>query len=480
MYESKLTASLRYLNVYELSAFEKFLQSPYFNQNEKILNFYGILLPFLKPGKEIRHDKFEIWEKLFGKEDFNDKNFRRLNSDLLRLLEKFIAQQVYDRNEVMHANHLMDGVSKKGIVNMFSSTLSAAERLSERHFNRNSEYYHQLFMLEKKRFNLTTEYEKKSKKKSRYNILNIKEISDNIDVYYLAEKLRLIAVLYSFRRIMKIETDLNFTDEIVKMVESLEYEKYPPLAIYYRILLTLREGNNLEHYDKLKELIAKYIHLFPEAEAEDIYESALNYCISKVNSGLSQFFDEILNLYKGMINNDILKYKDNIDPTAYRNIVISAIRVKDFKWAEWFIEAYKGKLDEKYRDNAVTFNLARLYYYKRELEKVKRYLRDVEFDDLGYELSAKAMLIATYYDTDDFTPLYSLLDSFYVFLNRNKKSIPEQRRRNYILLIKFVKKLMSINIHDKTAVQKLRDQIEASGDIPDKQWLLDRVSVYEK
>ena len=480
MNDSKLIASLRYLNVYELTAFEKFMSSPYFNQNEKILEFYRIILPFLKSGKEIKHDKLSIWEELYGNEVFNDKNFRRLNSDLLRLLERFIAQQVYDRNEVMHSNNLLEGVSKKSIFNMYNSTLSAAERLSERHLNRNSEYYHQQFILEKKRFNFTTEYEKKSKKKSKYNILNIKEISDNIDVYYLAEKLRLIAVLHSFRRIMKIETDLDFTEEIVKMVESIEYDKYPPIAIYYRILLALRDGDNLEHYDKLKELISKYIHLFPEAEAEDIYESALNYCISKVNSGVSQFFDEILNLYKGMISNDILKYKDNIDPTAYRNIVISAIRVKDYNWAEWFIETYKGKLDEKYRDNAVTFNLARLYYYKDELEKVKKYLRDVEFDDLGYELSAKAMLIATYYDTDDFTPLYSLLDSFYVFLNRNKKSIPEQRRRNYILLIKFVKKLMSINIHDKSTVRKLRNQIETSGDIPDKQWLLDRVSVYEK
>ena len=85
------------------------------------------------------------------------------------------------------------------------------------------------------------------------------------------------------------------------------------------------------------------------------------------------------------------------------------------------------------------------------------------------------MLIATYYDTDDYDPLYSLLDSFNMFLNRNKKTIPEQKNKAHQILIKFVKKLISINPGDKKAVEKLKQNIESAGDIPDKQWLLDRV-----
>jgi hypothetical protein len=475
MESSKLYISLKYLNIYELGSFDKFLRSPYFNQNENLIKLFHILVPFLKSRKEIDLDKYQIWEKIFDKLEFDDKNFRKLTSDLLKLLERYISQQIYDENDALITNQLLQGITRKGAFKMYNSALAAAERLVERNFDRNADYYYQQYMLEKNKFNFTSEFEKKSKKQTKHNWLNIKEISENIDIFFISEKLKLYSTLLSAKSIKKIDVNLNFIDEIIKFVETSNFLQYPPIAIYYQIYLTLNDSKNEDHYHKLKELIVKNIHLFPKDEAIDIYESALNYCISKANSGSGEFYVELLNLYKGMLSNEILDSPGRLNPTNFRNIIFTASRVKDYKWAEWFIETYKDKLDERYRDNAVTFNLARLNYYKKDYDKVKKYLRDVEFNDLAYELSAKSMLIATYYDTDDYDPLYSLLDSFNMFLNRNKKTIPEQKGKAHQVLIKFVKKLININPSDKKAKEKLRQDIEKSGDIPDKQWLLDRV-----
>lgn len=480
MESSKVFNSLRYLNVYELGSFEKFLRSPYFNQNENLVKLYQILLPFLKTRKEIDVDKFRVWEKLFGNIEFDDKYFRKLTSDLLKLEERFISQQVFDENNSLITNLLLQGITRKGAFKMYNSALAAAERLVERNFDRNADYYYQQYILERNKFNFTSEFEKKSKKQTKHNWLNIKEISDNIDIFYISEKLKLYSTLLSAKSIKKIDVNLNFIEEIIMFIQENNFVEYPPIAIYYQIYLTLTESKNEEHYQKLKELIAQYINQFPKDEAVDIYESALNYCINKANSGFSQFYEELLFLYKGMLSNEIIGNQARLNPTNFRNIVFTAARVNDFKWAEWFIETYKDKLDERYRDNAVTFNLARLNYYKKDYDKVKKYLRDVEFNDMAYELSAKSMLIATYYDTDDYDPLYSLLDSFNMFLNRNKKTIPEQKGKAHQVLIKFVRKLISINPSDKSAIQKLKLNIEKAGDIPDKQWLLDRVRELEK
>jgi hypothetical protein len=85
------------------------------------------------------------------------------------------------------------------------------------------------------------------------------------------------------------------------------------------------------------------------------------------------------------------------------------------------------------------------------------------------------MLIGTYYETDEIKPLYSLLDSFGVFLNRHKKTIPDNRRKNYKMYIKFVKKLVNVNSRDKSSVKKLQKEIENTEDFPDKQWILEKV-----
>lgn len=480
MESTKLYNSLKYLNVYELTAFEKFINSPYFNQNEKLIGLYKIFLPYLKNRKEIDLNKYEVWEKLFVDQKFDDKYFRKLSSDLSKLLEKFISQQIYEENIVLINNHLLQGITRKNAFNMYNSALANAERLVERNFNRNADYYYQQYQLEKSKFNFTSEFEKKSKKQSKIGIFNIKEISDKLDIFFISEKLKLFTTLLSVKSIKKIDQSLNFIDEIIHIINTKKLIENPPVAIYYQIYLTLMDGSNEKHYKNLKELIESTINNFPNDEALDIYESALNYCIRNINSGNSNYYSEYLFIIKSMTQNGLLLKNNKLDPTFFRNIVISSLRVNDFKWAEWFIEEYKDKLDEKYRNNAVTFNLARLNYYKKDYDKVKKYLRDVEFNDLAYELSAKSMLIATYYDTDDFDPLYSLLESFGMFLSRNKKTIPDQRIYQYKMLIKFVKKLTNIRPTDKKAIQKLKQEIEKEGDIPDKQWLLDRVSLLEK
>jgi len=132
-------------------------------------------------------------------------------------------------------------------------------------------------------------------------------------------------------------------------------------------------------------------------------------------------------------------------------------------------------LDDKYRDNAVAFNFARLYFFKREFDKVIEYLRDVEFDDVVYELSSKTILIKTYYELDEIAPLFSLLDSFNVFLNRHKRTIPDNRRKNYKLLIKYVKKLLNSSYLDKRGLKKVKKEIEEASNFPDKKWVMEKV-----
>ncbi len=475
MKNSKIYNSLQKLTVYELNSFEKFINSPYFNQNEKLTVYYQLLLPYLKGKKQGDLSKEEIWGRILPGESFDDLKFRKYTSDLLKLFERFLAQQIYDKNNLSIANNLLENVSQKRILKLYNSVLSTAERLSKRHLDRNADYYYHQYNFEKNKFNLTSEFEKKSKKKTKYNWLNIDKMGENLDVFYFSEKLRLYNTLMSWKRIYKLDIELKFIDEIIEFIKSIEYEKYPPIAIWYQIYLTNKEPDNTSHYFKLKEMINSYVNSFPRDEAMDIFESALNYCIRKANRGDSSFYIELLDLYKEMIQYDLLLEDHKLDPTRFRNIIFTATRIKEFEWAESFIREYSNFIPDKYRINAVTFNLARLYFHKNDYNKVIEYLRDVEFNDIFYELSSKMMLIATYYDTDELDPLYSLLDSFNVFLNRHKRTIPENRRKNYKLFIKYVKKLLNTNPLDKSSLKKLKQQISEAGNIPDKKWLIERV-----
>src|SRR5690606_2223412 len=120
-----------------------------------------------------------------------------------------------------------------------------------------------------------------------------------------------------------------------------------------------------------------------------------------------------------------------LTPWSFKNIVTNGLRLSEFDWVEKFIHDYSSRLDEKHRENAVTFNLAQLFFYKKDYPKVISHLSQVEYEDITYNLNSKTLLMASYFELDELEALNSLLDTFRVYLNRNKK-IPATRRKHYL------------------------------------------------
>jgi hypothetical protein len=141
---------------------------------------------------------------------------------------------------------------------------------------------------------------------------------------------------------------------------------------------------------------------------------------------------------------------------------------------EKFIHEYNIRLDEKYRDNAVTFNLAQLYFYKKDYPGVIAQLSQVEYEDITYNLNSKTLLMASYFELDELDALNSLLDTFRVYLNRNKK-IPATRRKHYLNTISIVRKLARIRPGEKKEIEKLHQEIEATQGIVSKNWIIEKL-----
>jgi hypothetical protein len=472
---TKIYRALAELDVYELNRFDKFVHSPYFNQNKAMVALLELFIPFLKGKHQGELSKKEAWDRIYPGKAFNDTRFRKLNSDLLKLFEQFLAQETYESNPLHQASYLVESISDRKIEKLYNTVVSSVKRLSNRQLEKSSSFYYYQYQLEKNQYNLTSEFEKKFKKKTKYSTLNIEEIAKNLDIFYLGEKLKLYCTLLSWKNVFNLDTDLLFMEEIIKHVEKINYSNFPPIAMYYQVFKTYSDPDNVEHYYALRELIKSDIDQFPPEEAKDIYGAAQNFCIRMINRGKKDFLKENLDLYKEAINRGILFYNEELSPTTFRNIVISAVNLNEFEWAENFIHTHQDKLSEKHRENAVTFNMARLFWYKRDYPKVIEYLRNVVFDDMIYELNSKSMLIATYYETEEIDPLESLLESFKTFLFRNKKNIPEKRYKTYIQYIKYVKNLLKIIPGDKKAIQSLKTKIEASNQGITKKWLLEKV-----
>ncbi len=458
----------------ELNRLEKFICSPYFNVNEQMIGLFNLLYETLKKGELDELNKEAVFSELYPGKKYSDARFRKLCSDLLKLIEEFLAIEEFEENPLHEAGYLMKSIARRKIEPLYNSVLKSARRLSNRQYEVAASYYYHQYEIEKNYFYML---ESEMKRETR---LNLEQIAKNLDYFFMAEKLRYYATALSQKAFTTQEYQLLFMDEILTHLEQVDYSEIPQISVNLAVLKVYMYPDNEEYYYQLKSEIFRNIDRFPALEGREIFFAALNFCVRKGNKGKESFIRESFLLYKFALEKEYLYYHGELTPWSYKNIVFVGLRLKEFDWVEDFIHRYSQFLNDEHRDNAVTFNLARLYAYKGNFEKVLELLRMVEFADISYALGAKAMLLVTYYELDEIDALLSFLSTFRVFLNRKKKQLPEQRRRNYLNLIKYTQKLATLNPMDKGAISKLRKELEKSPQVADIQWLMEKLRELER
>jgi hypothetical protein len=473
MHNNKLITILKHFNKPDLNQFHKYIVSPYFNKSKQLIQFYEIILKGINSPKASLLEKEQVWKKLFKDLKYNDVRFRKLNSDLLKMIEGFLSQQIFDSNNLQKAANLIESLGLRGIEKSYSSAIRIAKNESKKYPYEDADYYLKQYQIQKKYYEIIQHEFKHSERQ------NLEAIDKNLDNFYFAEKLRYMCAALSQKQRGSHVYNLSFNQEVLKIITVRGKNLSPAEAIYFQIYLTYVEEENVSHYYQLKALLKEHSLKFHSIEGKTLYDSTINYCVKKLNKGNSNFLLETFDIYEDYLKKGLIYIEDELDPFHFKNIVVMALRLEKYDWTENFIHSNKEKLPESSRENAVTFNLARLYYYKKDYEKVISLLQEVEYEDIVYSLSSKSLLIATYYESDEIEPLYSLLESFRAYLNR-RNDIPEDWKRSRRNLIKFTKKLIRIVPGDQKAIDKIKTEMEESDNIADVKWLKERIAELEK
>ncbi len=474
MRDTKLYKAIIQLNGYELNRLHRFILSPYFNQNESIIRLFEWIKNDLKDNTKEVPTKEMLWGQIHSKtENFDDGRFRKLQSDLLKIIEEYYSQEAFEVNPIHKAKYLLETIYSKNLDQLQSGALKTAKRLSEDQALKPASFYYYRYEIEQNIFNLTrSQLERNSKS-------NIEDIAENLDRFYLAEKLRYYCTILNHQHLAAIDYKMLFIEEIIQHVRSNDYKDVPPIILYYQILLTYTEPENKQHYFELKKLIEQHIHLFPESEKKEIIDAVLNYGIKRMNAGEAEYIREVFNFYRSALDSGLLLVKGQMTPWSFKNIVTAGLRLNEFDWIEAFINSHNKFLELKFQNNATTFSLAQLYFYKKDYPKVIGLLSKVEYNDMSYNLDSKTLLMASYYELDEIEALGSFLDTFRVYLGRNKE-LPPFRRKHYLNTIGIVRRLSKLIAGDKKEIEKLQKEVINTQGVVSKNWILEKLALLNK
>lgn len=472
IHTNKVFQTLLFFDSSEQKRLVKFLQSPYFNQSKALTRLCEIFISQIESGHK-GFDRQNIWQKMFPNVKYDDVNFRKYCSDLLKLIEEFMANESFNKDEEKKKIEAIGYSVRRKIEPIYNGLLRQARNLiSTASYFPVSSYYN-LYAIER-HHHAMMDFDVRLDLKS-----NIEEISQNLDFFYWIEKLKLFSASLSHKKTGNFSYQINFVDEIIEYLNHFPLENAPELAIHYYAYMALKEEDNLDYYYKLRELLDKYAKFMPQEKAIEFFDSALHYCIGKANKGHNAFLQEYFELFNIAIEKEVFLIKGELSTWRFNNAVGVALRIGKLDWAEIFIQQYESILPIDSRQNTYTFNLARVYRYQQKFDKVLSLLRNVEYEDIGYNLISKTMLVITYFELDEMDALDSFIESFRVFLNRHK-NIPAQRRKSYLNLIKFVRRLTRLLPGDTSAVEKLRQElIREKATTVNHEWLLEKLAELE-
>lgn len=472
MTSNKVFSVLTALNRTDRRRLVKFMASPYFNQSKPLTQLCDFFLEKLEGGA-VEFERADAFNAMFSNAVYDDTNFRKYCSDLLGLIEDFLAVEQFTQKKSNKKLATIEAVREKKFEALYSSSLRDARKELSQNGAQSSTFYYQNYLIEKGHYELM-ELEKKGVER-----FNVEDILLNLDNFYFIEKIKYYCSVLSQKNLLNQDYNIEFIYPVINYLKSKESNSSPVLSIYLSSYLTLSEPENIEHYFKLKELLIDYSSSLEKKEAVNLFDSAMNYCIRKMNQGKSEFYQEYFELAEKGLKESILLENGEITHWRFNNIVANALRLGKVEWADKFIGNNKEYLPETQRENVVSFSLSRLHWYQKDYNKVLEVIRNVEYEDFNYSLISKSTLLKAYFELNEFDALISFIETFSVYINRHKE-IPVQRKKTYSTLISYTRKLVRLNVSDKKAVSKLNEEISKSEDFPSKSWLLEKLEELTK
>jgi hypothetical protein len=461
----KLSELIHALKPHETGAFRDYLNSPFFNRNDRLPALFNLLAK--DKSLSLENEKSLVYKELFSGKKYNDKELRYVFSELNRHIEHFFILHEIEKDEreylLLSQRTLLKRKSYKAYSHARLRFLGLEKQENAGFYLNNlhsAELHH--------RYN--------SSSLSRLRESDYDTILGNLDRFYILKKLQLQCEIINLKNILRKEYESLLISEIVDIAVEKNFFDSAFIEIYYHILLmlTLPDQETEKHFFAVVELVDKHQSRFLIPDLNSIYQYIKNYCIRKINKGEESYRLRLFDIYKSILSNRRIMNHDYLSTFEYKNIVTLGLRLNEGTWVKEFIPKHINSIPPPDRKNALTYNTAVLNFFLKNYRQVIKGLQEVEFTDLYYQMDSRSVLLKVYFETDDDETLLHHISAFKIFIRRNKL-LSDFQRTIYQNFIRYTLKIYRAGT-SKTKLEKLKAEIIATPNISDKNWLLSKIN----
>ena len=234
-----------------------------------------------------------------------------------------------------------------------------------------------------------------------------------------------------------------------------------------------------DYYLKAKQIITEHITSFAKDEAHDQFIFLQNFCIKRINLGEERFLEELFDLYRISLSNELIIENGKISLSVFKNIATVGIRLGKINWVKEFTNSYTPMLEKKHQESAYGYNIARVFFYEKNYKQSIKFLTSIDFTDVYFELGCRLLLIKIYYELNDFEAIESHIKTLVSFVQRNKSISPYHKEihKNFALV---TKKLFEAKEGNRKQLSIVKSILKETVEIADLTWILNKLKEIEK
>lgn len=394
--------------------FMYFLQSPYFNTNERVTALFSeIMKSSYQVGKQ-NITKEILYVKIYQNNKYNDSTMRNLFYRLRELLKKFLAIENYSKKDYMMWNSLLNELNVRKDTLLFSKSLKEFESCRVLTRGIDEDYFYSKYHLEVNKFNFYNLHDFTSKRKSIYN--KIETINKASFYLYLSFITELICNYLNLELLLNEYHIKNFRDVITGVVQNINLdgifkllagtdENDFVLKLYMNLFKCFSEFENEDFYYLYKNLVKSSLNKLSKDEISFHYSRLISYCIlkRKQNKNLSKFRIELFNLYNEFLNKEF--YKDNkidyLPHNLYRNILFLALELGELKWVEKFVKKYSANVEPELIENMFNYGHSFVFYYTGQYILSLNHIKKIKLDYFIYKYDVRYLEICINFELDN-------------------------------------------------------------------------------
>ena len=272
---------------------------------------------------------------------------------------EYVALERVQAQEKDHLQRaLIEGLAERDLQKFLNKPIQEAENAYESYPYRDGTYFYNQLRLAEIEADLIMSQDNRALE------VGLHQINAHLDAYYLTQKLRFACAIVNRQKFLKEKSQIQLLDEIKAYCSGLEPQEIPVVYLYYQALLMLQEESQ-EPYYRLSAAMDQYFHLIPREEGISLYSLMINFSNLQYKKGEQHFLKEMFEVYRKMLKHDLLFTSPSAAAIHYKNLVSLALKVKEYAWAEGFLQDYKSELDPESQEGCIT-TISPIFTFTRE------------------------------------------------------------------------------------------------------------------